>query len=91
MEVTYDPAKNERNIRERGLSFERALDFDFETAIYVEDDRKDYGEKRIRSLGMVDGRLHALVFTMRGKVLRVISFRIAKKSEVRQYEEATQK
>jgi uncharacterized DUF497 family protein len=43
-----------------GLSFERAVDFDFDTAIYVEDDRKDYGEKRIRSLGMLDGRLHAL-------------------------------
>jgi uncharacterized DUF497 family protein len=27
MGITYDPAKNERNIRERGLSFERAADF----------------------------------------------------------------
>jgi uncharacterized DUF497 family protein len=70
VEVTFDPAKNERNIKERGLSFERAADFDFETAVFVEDDRKDYGEKRIRSLGMLDGRLHALVFTMRGQVLR---------------------
>jgi uncharacterized protein len=90
VEVTFDPAKNERNIKERGLSFERAADFDFETAVFVEDDRKDYGEKRIRSLGMPDGRLHPLVFTMRGQVLRVISFRKAKTSEVRQYEEATQ-
>ena len=90
MEVTYDTVKNERNIRERALSFERVVDFAFETAIYVEDERKDYGERRIRSLGMLDGRLHALVFTMRGKVLRVISFRKAKKSEVTQYEEATQ-
>jgi hypothetical protein len=31
------PSKNERNIREPGLSFERAADFDFETAIYFED------------------------------------------------------
>ena len=89
MEITFDPAKNERNIVERGLSFERAADFDFDTAIYVEDDRKDYGEKRIRSLGMLDGRLHALVFTMRGQVLRVISFRKAKKNEVKAYEETT--
>jgi hypothetical protein len=42
VEVTFDPAKNERNIKERGLSFERAADFDFETAVFVEDDRKDY-------------------------------------------------
>jgi len=27
MGITYDPAKNERNIRERGLSFERAADY----------------------------------------------------------------
>jgi uncharacterized protein (DUF4415 family) len=32
--ITYDPAKNERNIRERRLSFERAADFDFATAVF---------------------------------------------------------
>jgi uncharacterized DUF497 family protein len=90
MEITFDPEKSHRNKLERGLSFERVEDFDFDTAIYVEDDRKDYGEKRIRSLGMLDGRLHALVFTMRGDTLRVISFRKAKKSEVKAYEEAIQ-
>jgi uncharacterized DUF497 family protein len=26
MGITYDPAKNERNIRERGLSFEQAAE-----------------------------------------------------------------
>jgi uncharacterized DUF497 family protein len=31
--IEFDPKKNERNLRERGLSFERAADFDFETAI----------------------------------------------------------
>jgi uncharacterized DUF497 family protein len=59
MEITFDPEKVHRNKVERGISFERAVDFDFDTAIYVEDDRKDYGEKRIRSLGMLGGRLHA--------------------------------
>ena len=32
VEITFDPAKNDRNIRERGLSFERAMDFDFASA-----------------------------------------------------------
>ena len=36
MGITYDPAKNERNIRERGLSFERVADFDFQTALIAE-------------------------------------------------------
>jgi len=44
MKITFDPVKNERNIRERGLSFERAAEFDFETADFIIDDRKDYGE-----------------------------------------------
>jgi uncharacterized DUF497 family protein len=88
MGITYDPEKNARNIRERGLSFERAADFDFATAIYVVDDRQDYGERRVRALGFLDGRLHALVYTIRGGDVRVISLRKASKSEVARYEEA---
>jgi uncharacterized DUF497 family protein len=33
LEIAFDPAKNERNIRERGLSFEQAKDFNFGTAL----------------------------------------------------------
>jgi len=88
MEVTFDPAKNERNIRESGISFELAADFDFETAMFVEDIRKDYGEIRIRAFGFIGDRLHALVFTMRGTALRVISLRKANRKEVNRYEKA---
>jgi uncharacterized DUF497 family protein len=88
MEITFDAAKSARNIQERGISFELAADFDFETAIYVEDVRKDYGETRIRALGFIGNRLHALVFTMRGPTLRVISLRKANRTEVKRYEEA---
>jgi uncharacterized DUF497 family protein len=88
MEITFDPAKNARNIRERGISFERVADFDFETALYAEDTRKDYGEIRIRAFGYLDGRLHALVFTERNGGIRVISFRKANKREIEKYEKA---
>jgi uncharacterized protein (DUF4415 family) len=30
MKIDFDPAKNAKNVRERDLSFERAVDFDFE-------------------------------------------------------------
>lgn len=40
---------------------------DFDTAVYVPDDRFDYGEDRIQALGLIGGRLHMLVFTMRGE------------------------
>jgi hypothetical protein len=41
MGISYDPAKNERNIHERGLSFERAADFDFETALIADYSRNN--------------------------------------------------
>jgi len=86
MEITYDPAKNVRNIELRGLSFDRVGDFEFETALFSPDRRKDYGEARIRALGMLDGRLHALVFVETHDGVRVVSFRKANKREANIYE-----
>jgi len=33
MKIEFDPINNEKNIRERGLSFERAGEIDFNTAL----------------------------------------------------------
>jgi uncharacterized DUF497 family protein len=43
MRFTFDPAKNEKNIVERGLSFALAAELDWEAAFIVEDTRHDYG------------------------------------------------
>jgi uncharacterized protein len=51
IEVIYDPAKNQRNIRERGLSLNRSAEFDFETAAYLTDARREYGEVRRIAVG----------------------------------------
>ncbi|MBL8428676.1 MAG: BrnT family toxin [Dechloromonas sp.] len=90
MRFTFDPAKNAANVALRGLSFERVADFDFETAIFAQDDRRDYGETRYRGLGFLDSRLHALVFVETADGIRVISFRKANKREVQRYEQETQ-
>lgn len=90
MDISFDPAKNARNIALRGLSFERAAEFDFQTAVFTVDGRHDYGEIRHRAQGFLDGRLHALVFVETAEGIRVISFRKANKREVREYEQATQ-
>src|ERR1700730_6464834 len=58
MAVTFDPEKNARNITERGLSFERVADLDWETAVIAEDTRRDYGEPRLLVMARLDGRLH---------------------------------
>jgi len=50
MLIEFDPAKDERNVAKRGLSFERAAEFDFETAAYIIDDRKNYGSTIARTM-----------------------------------------
>jgi uncharacterized DUF497 family protein len=90
MQISYDPAKNTRNIRDRGLSFDQVHGFGFEAAVIRLDARFNYGETRYRALGMLDGRLHALVFTEIVDGIRIISFRKANKREMRWYEQETQ-
>jgi len=84
--ISFDPTKNERNIAERGLSFERLSELDWLTAIAIEDTRRDYGERRIRVMALLEGRLHVAVITARGDTLHVISFRKANRREVKNYE-----
>jgi hypothetical protein len=80
--VYFDPAKNERNVRERGLSFEAAADFDFDTALVYVDDRREYAETRYVALGLLGERLHVLCFAEAVDGIRVISFRKANSREV---------
>lgn len=89
-EISFDPAKNEANIRERGLAFSLVQDeFDWATALAGEDARKAYGERRFEAIGYVGARLHVVVYTPLATGVRVISFRKANKREVRRYEAAT--
>jgi len=90
-EISFDPAKSDANVRERGLPFSLVKDeFDWATALIAEDRRKDYGEARYEALGYVGQRLHVVVYAPSGNSVRVISFRKANKREVRKYGKATQ-
>jgi len=90
-EITFDATKNAANIRKRGLPFSLVQeDFDWTTALVVEDTRKDYGERRYRALGLIGGRLHAVVYTPRAGVLHVISLRKANRREEKRYAAQTQ-
>jgi uncharacterized DUF497 family protein len=84
--ITFDAAKNEKNIRERGLSFERARDFEFATAQIQSEYR--HGEWRRFAKGFIEGRLYALVYKPQVDGIRVISLRKANKREVKIYEES---
>jgi uncharacterized DUF497 family protein len=87
MRITFDPEKNERNVTERGLSFDLAPELEWSTALTVEDTRRNYGELRLRVLALLNGRLHAVVVTPRADELRIISFRKANRKEEKLYEQ----
>ena len=86
MEFTFDATKNARNVAMQGLSFHQAAAFECDSALIVEDTRKDYGERRFQALGLIAARLHVLVFTQREAKVHVISLRKANKREVKQYD-----
>jgi uncharacterized DUF497 family protein len=86
MIIDFDSDKNDKNIRERSLSFELAIDFDWPTAIVSEDTRKYYSERRFVAVGYLGRRLHVLCFTPITGGIRVISFRKANLRETRKYD-----
>jgi len=85
MLLEFDPEKSAKNVRERGVGFERFADMEVATAISVDDTRKDYGVRRIGVLGTIGGELHSAVITPRGEKIRVISLRRANQREERAY------
>lgn len=87
IDITYGPAKNERNIAERGLSFALVAQFDFASASIYEDTRNDYAEVRYIAIGRIAQRLHVVVFSETKTGLRVISLRKANQREVLAYEQ----
>jgi hypothetical protein len=84
--LEFDEAKSTKNLKERGIGFERVAEMDLGAAVTVEDARTDYGERRVRLFGYIDGRLHVAVITYRGDKVRVIrSLRRANRREERGY------
>ena len=81
MRISYDAAKRERTLAERGLDFEdAAIVFDGLT-VEVEDTRKDYGERCILCFGLLAGRLVVVGYVPRGAVRHVFSMRKANDRE----------
>jgi uncharacterized DUF497 family protein len=89
VEFTFDPEKDAANQLKHGISLRNAERMDLNTARFASDERYDYGEARTQALGTIDGRLHMLVFTMRGPVMRIISLRKANLKEVKRYEQTS--
>ena len=86
-DISFDTANSHRNEVERGLPFSLVLDLDWSSALIKEDTRRDYGERRLQVLGLIRGRLHAMVFTPRHDKVHVISLRKANNREVKHHEQ----
>jgi uncharacterized DUF497 family protein len=82
----WDPAKEEKNVRERDLDFTMASRIWDRPVLEMIDGRRDYGETRIMAFGKIDGRLIAVLFTWRGVRRRIISARKANRREQRRFE-----
>ncbi|MBZ0227705.1 MAG: BrnT family toxin [Bauldia sp.] len=85
MEITFDPAKREATLRERGLDFNDAA-LVFEGERYTrEDTRFDYGEVRNQTVGFLHGRMVMVVWTPRGETRHIISMRKCNEREQAAY------
>ena len=81
MRITYDSAKRQKTLAERGLDFEDATEVFAGVTVEVDDDRMDYGERRVLCYGLLTGRMVVVGYTPRGEVRHVFSMRKANTRE----------
>jgi uncharacterized DUF497 family protein len=77
----WDAAKSERNRRDRDLPFELVTLLFQSPLDEREDTRRDYGERRMRAVGIVGDLILHCVYTDRDGVRRIISLRRANRNE----------
>jgi uncharacterized DUF497 family protein len=84
----WDEIKAAKNYAMHGVSFETARAvFKDPFALEWLDKREAYGEDRFVIIGMAEGRILYVAYTMRGDVVRIISARGAEPYERRRYHE----
>ena len=82
----WDDGKARLNLANHKIDFEDAkLVFQDPGFVDDDDDTMDYGEDRYRAVGMVNGRLIAVFYTMRESRIRIISARFATRKECNEY------
>ena len=77
----WDDEKHSRNVALRGVGFDAGATIFAGAVVEWPDERRDYGEARVRAVGMCNGEVLHVVFTDRGDVRRIISVRKANRRE----------
>jgi uncharacterized protein len=83
--VTFDPAKRAATLAHRGLDFADAPAVFAGVVVEDVDDRFDYGEIRIVTVGLLRGSVVVVVWTEREAGAHIISMRRATKGEQDEY------
>ena len=86
MQFEWDEAKA-ASLSKHGVDFDDAMRIFLDPRrLIAEDERFDYGERRLQVLGAVEGRILFVVCTWRSGVCRLISARRANARERARYE-----
>lgn len=85
MEITFDPAKRDWTLRERGVDFADVPTVMLGAVLTVADDRVDYGEPRFITYGRLQDRLVMFAWTPVDGAIRVISMRKCNEREQRKF------
>lgn len=88
MKLSWDEAKRQKTLEERGLDFADATVIFGDPHFDVPDHRADYGESRMLTFGVLRGRMVAMVWTPRDEGRRIISLRYANDRERARFEDA---
>jgi len=86
MLVEWDEEKCRANLEKHGLSFEDAWQVLAGDTITILDERYDYGEDRLITLGRLAGRVVVVAHVSRGENTRIISMRKANAREQEIYQ-----
>ncbi|MFQ5533963.1 MAG: BrnT family toxin [Sphingomonadales bacterium] len=81
----WDDVKSQANEVKHGMSFEVVESFGWADAVVIDTARPEDGETRAKAIGPLGERLYTLVFTMRGDITRVISFRRSNNAEIKRW------
>ena len=85
MELEWDEEKRRDALIRHGVDFADAAVLDYSTARTIADNRRNYGEPRWVTYGLIGERLHVVCWTSRNGRMRIISFRKANDREQKIY------
>jgi uncharacterized DUF497 family protein len=85
IKITFDPAKRDMTLAQRGLDFADSGEVFAGTVFEQQDRRIDYGEPRFITVGYLRGRMVVVVWTPREGVHHIISMRKANKREQKRF------